>query len=497
MPSWWMPASCANAFRPTMALFDWTLSPVISARSWLDEKSSGVTMPVVNGSLSGRTRSVMTISSSEAFPARSPMPFTVHSSCRHPPSSAARLFATASPRSLWQCAEKTMRSDPLTRARTVWKNRTISSGVAYPTVSGRFTVVAPASMTASTTATRKFRSLRVASSAENSTSFTWRRARRTAAAAWSRHSARDIRSLCSRWRSDVAMNVWMRGRAAPSRAAAARSMSASTERASAAMTGRRTSRATARTELKSSSEAIGKPASITSTPRASSFRARRTFSASRIEKPGACSPSRSVVSKIVIRSISGHLVHDDRVQERHLRAQLGTDPLDEVVLLLLARRLERRTPVAVFFDPLLGVGPVLDLLEDLLHLATRRLRDDAGAGGVVAVLGRVADGIAHVVEPAAVHEVDDELQLVQALEVRDLGLVTRVDERLEARLHEAGRAAAEDGLLTEQVRLRLLGERRLEHSRARGAERLRIGQRVLAGVAARVLLDREDALAYA
>src|ERR1035437_930145 len=397
-----------------------------------------------------------------------------------------------------------MRSDPRTRARTVWKNRTISSGVAYPTVSGRFTVVAPASTTASTTATRKFRSLRVASSAENSTSFTWRRARRTAAAAWSRHSARDIRSLCSRWRSEVAMNVWMRGLSAPSRAAAARSMSASTERASAAMTGRRTSRATARTELKSSSEAIGKPASITSTPRASSFRARRTFSASHIEKPGACSPSRSVVSKIVMRagaaartwlsvlSMSGHLVHDDRVQERHLRAQLGADLLDEKVLLPFAGRLERRTPVAVFFDPLLGVGPVLDLLEDLLHLAARRLGDDAGAGGVVAVLGRVADGIAHVVEAAAVHEVDDELQLVQALEVRDLGLVARVDERLEARLHERGRAAAEDGLLAEEVRLRLLGERRLEDPGARRTEGAGVCERVLAGVAARVLLDREE-----
>src|SRR5664280_2066858 len=327
-----------------------------------------------------------------------------------------------------------MRSDPRTRARTVWKNRTISSGVAFQTVSGRFTVVAPASTTASTTATRKFRSLRVASSAENSTSFTWRRARRT-------------------------------------------------------------SRAMARTELKSSSEAIGKPASITSTPRASSFRARRTFSASHIEKQGACSPSRSVVSKIVMRagaaartwlsvlSMSGHLVHDDRVQERHLRAQLGADLLDEKVLLPFASRLERRTPVAVFFDPLLGVGPVLDLLEDLLHLAARRLGDDAGAGGVVAVLGRVADGIAHVVEAAAVHEVDDELQLVQALEVRDLGLVARVDECLEARRHERGRAAAEDGLLAEEVRLGLLGERRLQHPRARGAKRLCIRQRVLAGVA--------------
>ena len=54
----------------------------------------------------------MTISSSDALPARSPTPFTVHSIWRQPASIAARLFATARPRSLWQCAEKTTRSAP-------------------------------------------------------------------------------------------------------------------------------------------------------------------------------------------------------------------------------------------------------------------------------------------------------------------------------------------------------------------------------------------------
>jgi hypothetical protein len=43
-------------------------------------------------------------------------------------------------------------------------------GVAYPTVSGRLIVVAPALMTASTTDARKSMSERVASSAENCTS---------------------------------------------------------------------------------------------------------------------------------------------------------------------------------------------------------------------------------------------------------------------------------------------------------------------------------------
>ena len=45
----------------------------------------------------------MTISSSEQLPARSPMPLMVHSICRAPASIAASEFATASPRSSWQC----------------------------------------------------------------------------------------------------------------------------------------------------------------------------------------------------------------------------------------------------------------------------------------------------------------------------------------------------------------------------------------------------------
>ena len=47
----------------------------------------------------------MAISSSEQLPARSPMPFTATSTWRAPFSMPASEFATASPRSLWQCVE--------------------------------------------------------------------------------------------------------------------------------------------------------------------------------------------------------------------------------------------------------------------------------------------------------------------------------------------------------------------------------------------------------
>ena len=45
----------------------------------------------------------MTISSSDALPARSPTPLIVHSTWRAPAVTAASVFATARPRSSWQC----------------------------------------------------------------------------------------------------------------------------------------------------------------------------------------------------------------------------------------------------------------------------------------------------------------------------------------------------------------------------------------------------------
>ena len=128
-PSWWMPASCANALRPTMALFACTGSCVSSESRRLVRTSSVVTIDVSNGSQSGFTFVAITISSSDALPARSPMPLIVHSTCRHPARSAASELATASPRSSWQWALKMTRSASCTRPRTSVKNSSISSGV--------------------------------------------------------------------------------------------------------------------------------------------------------------------------------------------------------------------------------------------------------------------------------------------------------------------------------------------------------------------------------
>jgi hypothetical protein len=51
--------------------------------------------------------SSITISSSEALPARSPMPLIAHSTWRAPARTPANEFATARPRSSWQCTDRT------------------------------------------------------------------------------------------------------------------------------------------------------------------------------------------------------------------------------------------------------------------------------------------------------------------------------------------------------------------------------------------------------
>ena len=173
-------------------------------------------------------------------------------------------------------------------------------------MSGTFTTLAPASFTASTTSRRKEYSVRHPSSAENSTSGVIERASLTAAADCSTHSRAEMLSLYLRWMAEVARKTCRRGvRAAPSRARPAAVMSASLARHSAATVVEPISLPMVRTDSNSPGEAIGKPASMMSTPRRSSCRARRSFSAGCMLQPGDCSPSRRVVSNTVTRDVAG------------------------------------------------------------------------------------------------------------------------------------------------------------------------------------------------
>src|SRR5262249_22117048 len=105
------------------------------------------------------------------------------------------------------------------------------------------------------------------------------------------------------------------------------------------------------------------------------------------------------------------------VDPRHHRAQVPADLLDLLALCLLAHALEVLLARLVLGDPLLRELARLDVREDLLHRLAGLVGDHARAAGHVAVLGRVRDRVAHALDAVLVHQVDDQLQLVQALEV--------------------------------------------------------------------------------
>src|SRR6266542_4088886 len=174
-------------------------------------------------------------------------------------------------------------------------------------------------------------------------------------------------------------------------------------------------------------------------------------------------------------------------------AQLGTDLLEQAARVAAPELLEAGPSRLVICEQLARELSAAHLVEQLAHRLLHSRVDDARAAGQVAVLGDVGDRVAHVLEPALVDEVDDQLQLVQALVVRDLGLVTRLDERLETGLDQRGDAAAEAGLLAEEVALGLLCERRLQQSDAPASDRSAVRERELERLAARVLVDGDEA----
>src|SRR5581483_12104697 len=92
----------------------------------------------------------------------------------------------------------------------------------------------------------------------------------------------------------------------------------------------------------------------------------------------------------------------------------------------------------------------------------------------VAVLGGVGDRVPHALNALLVHKVYDQLQLVQALEIGEAGVVAGLDEGLEAGPDELGGAPAEDRLLAEEVRLALLLERRLDDPGPAAADSARV-----------------------
>ena len=155
----------------------------------------------------------------------------------------------------------------------------------------------------------------------------------------------------------------------------------------------------------------------------------------------------------------------------------------------LAQLLELRRARVLVTDEAFGELAGLDVGQDRLHVLLHVVVDDPRARDIVAVLGGVRDGPALLRDAALDHQVDDHLELVQALEVGHLRLVAGLGQGLETSLHQVRHAAAQDDLLAEQVSLGLLGEGGLDAAGPQATDRLRVALGQLPGLAAGVLLD--------
>jgi hypothetical protein len=184
----------------------------------------------------------------------------------------------------------------------------------------------------------------------------------------------------------------------------------------------------------------------------------------------------------------------DGVEEGHGGAEGFADDFDWGAWLRLRGRPENSLrPEFWSARNRLAKRAVLDFGQDLLHGLLAFVVDDARAADVVAPLGGVGDGVAHVSQAAAIDEIDNELQFMQDLEVGALGLIAGFGEGFIARLDEGADAAAEHGLLAEEIGLGFFFECGFENAGAGAADALEIAEIQGVSRAGCVLVDGDEA----
>ena len=160
----------------------------------------------------------------------------------------------------------------------------------------------------------------------------------------------------------------------------------------------------------------------------------------------------------------------------------------------VALGVEEGAAVLVLGDPAPGKGAVLDVPQHGAHVLLHLLMGQhPGTGDVFAEFGGVGDGVVHGRNTALVDQVHDQLDLVDALKIGVLRLVARLAQHLKAALHQVHQAAAEDGLLAEQVGLGLVVHRGLHDTGTGSADAGDVGQGQVQAVAGGVLLHGHKA----
>src|SRR5579885_1985497 len=119
--------------------------------------------------------------------------------------------------------------------------------------------------------------------------------------------------------------------------------------------------------------------------------------------------------------------------------------------------------------------------------------DDTRSASQIAVLGRFTDELMHARKTAFVDKIDDQLQLVQALEVCRFGLISGSHESVVTGSDQLGNSTAQNGLLAEKIGFSLLGKARGQNGRARTAQSMRVGERHIECFSGGVLMNGQQA----
>src|SRR6218665_887258 len=173
-------------------------------------------------------------------------------------------------------------------------------------------------------------------------------------------------------------------------------------------------------------------------------------------------------------------------------AQFTTGSLDRVGLTLGPQCEKLRCTTVLVVNKARGERTVLNIRQYRLHVFFHTRVDNAWTRDVVTVLRGVRARPALLGDPSLPHEVNNELEFVQHLEVRNLGLVSRLGQRLEPVLNELRNTATEHRLLTEQVGFGLFCEGRLNATGAESTDRFRVGESEWPGLAGGILFNRDN-----
>src|SRR5690554_1802756 len=187
------------------------------------------------------------------------------------------------------------------------------------------------------------------------------------------------------------------------------------------------------------------------------------------------------------------LVHDlVGCNPGHHGAQLLTNLLDRVSSVVATGSGHGRVAQGAFGDEHLGVFAGLDALQSVAHGSTGLVVDHLGTSHVLTVLRIVGDGVVHVGDAALVHQVDDQLQLVQTLEVGHFRRVAGFGQHFETGLDQLHRATTENSLLTEQVGFGLVLEGGFDDAGTAAANAAGVGQGNVLGITGSVLVDGDQ-----